>query len=148
MKVIFLKDAPGKGRKGDIKEVSEGYARNFLLPKGLVEIATSQKAAQLAAEQKEAEARHKREIEEFRKMAKKLESTTLEFFKKGDKKGTIFASVGREDVVAEIERQLAREIPVSAVKIGHPIKKAGEHVVELDLPGGILSSVKIKITAE
>ena len=142
MRVILLADVRGTGRKGDLKEVSEGYARNFLIPRGLAEVATErtreEKEARDAA-RVSAHAAHRREAEV---QAVELATLTLTFPVKAGAQGKVFGSVTAKDIQGALT---ARGYQGVTVKVPKPLKTLGKHRVELDLGQGIKTTVTITI---
>lgn len=132
MKVIFIKDFPPVARAGTVKEVSEGYARNFLFPKGLAEIATAQKVQEFeAAKNQKAEASEKKK-QEFLKLENKIRSLVLNFSRKADPAGTLFAGVTAREIALALGDKIKLEFNENWVKLLHPLKKVGDHKVEVE----------------
>ncbi len=138
MKVILLKDIRGLGKKWDIKDVSEGYARNFLLSKNLVLPATSEnlKKRNQWIENEE------KELAEVKKMAEKLAQEKIEFMVKKGSKGEIFSSVTKDDIKEEL---LKKGFQISQVDLEKPLKTIGENKVWITFRHGIKNFVTINI---
>ncbi len=98
MQVILLQDVKGMGRRGEVKDVSDGHARNFLIPRRLAEPVSEQRLAELKSDQVKKEQARAREIANLKILSSRLPSVTLEFRRKGDKAGTIFGSVSAADI--------------------------------------------------
>ncbi len=143
MKVILLKDIKGIGRRLDVKEVKDGYGRNFLVARGLAEAATKESLNRLEAQKKIWEAEHQKLVEKLKLEAKKLEGITLNFKMKVGEKGETFGSVSHKDIEMELVKHGYKNLKIELEK---PIKGIGEHSVVVDLGEGI--KVKIKITTE
>lgn len=140
MKVIILKDIKGVGKKFDVKNVSDGYARNFLFPQGLAKIATEKTIENLEA-QKEAALKEEEKIKDkLIALTKNLESKEFEFKVKTGEKGEVFGSVTKND----IEKSISAPEDIE-VFLDKPIKKLGEHRVEVNLGKGIKANLKIKV---
>jgi len=144
MKVILLTDIRGTGRKGDIKEVREGYARNFLLPRGLAKVATASalvaRAAHDAARVAAREARRK----EAEGWIVKLAEEKWIFPVKTGAKGEVFGSVTAKDIARELT---ARGYSNVTVEFPKPLKTLGDHRVALDLGEGIQTTVTVNVAA-
>jgi large subunit ribosomal protein L9 len=146
MKVILLKDVKGLGKIFDVKNVADGYARNFLLPKGLVKIA-DQKSIQeveiLRVQWKEKEDELKVKLESI---AEDLANREFVFEIKTGKKAEVFGSVNVKDIEKELVKAVP-DLPMDGLKIKleKPIKKLGEHQVEIDLSRGIKARVKLRL---
>ena len=145
MRVIFLKDIAGTARAGEVREVSDGYARNFLLPKKLAEPATEQRLQEARTVEKRRSAENEMRSQEYSRLAQKLTGAVLEFTRKADKSGTIFGSVSADNIAEEIYIRTKIKIPRGAVNLPHALKKAGEYQVELDLGNGLKSKVKVTV---
>jgi len=145
MKVIFLKDVP-KGKKGEIKEVADGYARNFLLPQGLALPATSSaaKAAKVLSEEK-AE-RQARQREELGRIAQELEGKELHFKVKAGAKGRLHGAITSADIADEFSRLTGFAIDKKRVELEEPLHHLGDYEVAINLGTG--SETKIKVVIE
>ncbi len=145
MKVIFLKDAP-KGKRGEIKEVADGYARNFLLPKGLALPATPSaiKAAKVLSDEKaESQARQR---EELGRIAQELEVKELHFKAKAGAKGRLHGAITTASIADELSRLTGFEIDKKKVELDEPLHHLGSYDVMINLGTG--SEAKIKVIIE
>lgn len=135
MKIIFLKDVPKHGRRGEVKEVSEGFARNFLLPKGLAALATSARLRS-RVDQAAADARALvREQARGKRVQAQLKGRTIIMSAKASESGTLYRGVG----VGEVTRLLLEQgfhVLESEVELRKPLKQIGEHAVSVRLSGG------------
>lgn len=138
MLVILLKDVPGAGRAGEVKNVSDGYAKNFLLPRSLAAAATparlNERDARMAAARQKAE----RDKAAFRALAGTLPKTTLRFTMNMGKAGHAFGSVTAENIATAFRAQ-GIEIEKQWIRLDGHIKTAGEHRVAIHLPHDIRS---------
>jgi large subunit ribosomal protein L9 len=146
MKIIFLQDVRGVAKKYDVKEVSDGYARNFLLPQNLAEPATA--AAMKKIEKfKESQEREDHELEKrLHEIAKTLSDTALQFEMEADEHGSIFGSINKEAILKALRDHKFIANERVEIDLEQPIKKVGEYVVPIDLRKGI--SVKLKISVK
>ncbi len=135
MKVLFLKDVGGVGQRGTVKEVSDGYAMNYLIPNGLALQATSEKVA-------EVEASHKREGEEkarqeanLRANIKSLEGARLQLKARATEKGGLFKSITVADIAKLIAAEKKVSIPAECIALEKPIKEIGEHTLTIKTAG-------------
>ena len=142
MRVIFLQNIKGIAQMGDIKDVADGYARNFLIPKKLAKPAT-------ANAQKEAEKlKKKRELENIVdkeravELAETLKEFTLEIIEDANEEGHLYGSVNAKKIVEELAR---RKIVVKedSINLNKPIKEIGEYEVELELHPEVKTKIKI-----
>jgi len=136
MKILLLQDIKGVGRRMDVKDVKDGFARNFLFTRRLAVLA-DKKALALKSEQ---EKKSGEEMARLNESAKKLEAMILEFQVKTGEKGEVFGSVTGSDIEKELENKGVRS---AKVLLKHHLKTLGEHEVEVDLGHGIKGKVKI-----
>jgi len=140
MKVILLEDIRGLGKRNDVKEVSGGYARNFLLPKKLAEVATGAALKRMAELKSKMDAEHEKLVTKLKAEAEKIKNEKLFFKVKTGEKGEVFGSVTARD----IERELAeRGIPETEAELKKPLKVLGEHTVEVNLGEGVKVEVSV-----
>jgi len=149
MKIILLQDIKGLARKFDIKEVKDGYARNFLFPKGLAKIATEQAIKELEA-QKAAWSKEEEGMKnKLETLAKDLANQEFRFTLKTGKKGEVFGSVAKSDVKTQIytdvNTDLHRYLQNLEIDLEKPIKTLGEHSIEVDLGRGVKTTIKVII---
>lgn len=135
MKVIFLKDVRGVGQPGQVKDVAEGYARNFLLPRKLAEVATAEKIAQVAATAAAREAERQKEDEQLINKINTLRGKVVSIAARATEKGGLFKSITSADVAKAIRAQHSLEIPEDSINIAEPIKTVEEHIVVLQAKG-------------
>ncbi len=148
MRIIFTKDLPGTAKKNDIKDVNDGYAKNFLLAKGFAQVATVDITARVEKEKKEAEAKYQKELSKLQALKQDLEKRTFTVKVKVGEKGQIFSGVHEKDVVKAINDIMKSNIEKSQTELGGIIKSLGEHQVQVKLAPGIVANVKIDIKAE
>ena len=147
MKVVFLKDVEGSGKIGEIKNVADGFARNFLLPRGLAAPATATaiKKGEAAAA---AEARRQAQLDEqAQTLADKL-AAGVTITAKAGRKGRLFGSVTQADIAQEIATILGQEIDRHQVLLTEPIKEVGTHEVALQLTRNVRPNVLVEVAAE
>lgn len=145
MKVILLTDVPKIGRKGEIKEVSDGFANNMLLRKGLAALATAEAQAKLAKEQKgKTEAKQKALMRAEHDKAELERRTFTVKVKVGDK-GQLFSGVHEKDIAAAIFQKTKIEVDKSKIDAHHGIKQLGEHIIDIKLAPGIIAKTKINL---
>lgn len=147
MKVIFVKDQPGGGKKGQMKEVSDGYAKNYLIAKGFAEIATPEVQAKVIKEQKEALAKALKERQRLDVLKADIEKKTFVLTVKVGDKGQVFSGIHDKDIAEVISKKTGTVVEKSQVELKKPIKELGGHLVKLRLSSGVVANVNIKVEA-
>lgn len=145
MKVILRATVPNLGRAGDVKEIKDGYGRNFLFPKNLAMPAT---AAALKEWEKGKEARAKRlaaEIAKTKELADKINGVALSFSRPAGEEGKLFGSVGKADVAKSL-KTCGFEVEKSAIVLDQPIKQVGDHEIEIRLLPEVSAKIKVTVT--
>lgn len=145
MKVILLADVKGKGKKGELCQVSDGYARNFLFPKNLAIEADSAALSELKNREAAKEHHKQEEIKAAKETAAKLEGKTITIKAKAGTAGRLFGSVTSKEVAAEIKRVLSIEIDRKKMTLAD-IKNFGEYTAEIRLYPGIIAKINVKVT--
>lgn len=147
MEVILIEDVKSLGKKGDIVKVSDGYARNFILPKKLGLEATKQNLYDLKL-QKEAEDRRQKEIlEEAKKLASKLEASTVKLQIKAGEGGKTFGSISTKEIAAALNEQPGLQLDRKKIQLSEPIKKAGSYTVAIKLHPKVTVDIKVEVEA-
>ncbi len=144
MKVVFTQNVD-KHKAGDVREVADGYARNFLLPRGLARAATPEALKQLEA-QREAEAkRSARELAEAQALAEQISGASLRIVAKVGAAKRLHGSVGAADVAAELKKQHGIEIDRHDVDLADPIKRLGDYQVPIKIGHGLEPKLKVTV---
>ena len=131
MKVLFLKDVPKMGKRYEIKEVSDGYAQNFLFPKKLAEVA-GKNTEKMIAKFKQAEIEMKKVDEALlHKSLKVLEETIITMKGKANEEGKLFAAIHKEDISEQLKEQAGIEMPAEYIELEKPVKEVGEHEIHV-----------------
>lgn len=145
MKVILLADVKGKGKKGELCNVSDGYARNFLFPKNLAIEADSAAMGELKSRES-AKAHHKQEeIDNAKATAAKLEGKSVTLKAKAGSNGRLFGSVTSKEIAEEIKNSLGIEVDRKKMTVAD-IKNFGEYTAEIKLYTGITAKITVKVT--
>ncbi len=147
MKVLLIKDVKSLGKKGEIKEVKDGYGQNFLIGKGMAKLATPDVVANWKAEQERMEKELKETLARLAKEKKELASKNLVIKKKLAPAG-IQGSVGKDDIAKAIKEQMDIEIDKKIVELKKALKTVGEHKVDIKLGHGIHATVTVAIVGE
>lgn len=147
MRVILRENIRNLGSTGDIVKVSDGYARNFLLPRRLVAVADERNVTQLEHFKRVLSAKRAQQKEASRGIAEKLSAQEVTLSRKVGKNDKLFGSVTSSDV-AEALTQAGFEVEKTQVQIKEPIKKLGVHSVEIKLDTDVFASVKVWVVKE
>lgn len=147
MKVILLKDIPKVGKKYDEKNISDGYAVNMLIPKGLVVAATPDVLKRINLEKSRDEGEKKVRQELILKNLGDLDGKTIEIVEKANEKGNLFAQVHKPEIVAAIEKQTRLQIDTAFIVLDKPIKEIGVHEVVIKAEGKV-AKVNIDIKSK
>lgn len=147
MKVILLQDVKGRGFKGNVIEISDGYANNFLFPQALAVPATQQALERIHAQEAKVAKLATREEKAAREAAKALEGAELTVAEKADEKGTLYAAVSAKEVVKAAKAQKISLKPEHVV-FGKPIKQVGTYTLTADFPGGYEAEYTLIVEAK
>lgn len=142
MRVILKREVRGLGRPGDVKDVADGYAQNFLLPRGLAIEATAGELKHLAQERASDKAKKDRAHSDAEELAARLATITLIFKLKAGEQGKTFGSVTNKDVADALKREHKIEVDRTKVILTDPVRTLGTHSVEIRL----LPDVRAKVT--
>ena len=148
MKVILKKEVRALGKLGDVKEVADGYARNFLFPKGLAVEATPGNMKTLSDQKAYAVQRELHDEAEAKELAAKLNGLVLIFKAKCGEGGRLFGSVTAKDVADLLLKTSRFDLDKRKLEIDDSIKTIGEHPVKVHLYKGITASLTVKVEAE
>lgn len=144
MKVIFLQDVKGKGRKGELKEVADGYARNYLFPKGLAVVANKGNLKTLKEQKRREEEKKRAERSKAEQLAEKLKRITLTIkTDKVGKDGRLFGSITPKQISQELKKQHQIEIDKKKIQLSEPIRALGATKISLKLHNEITSSLVV-----
>lgn len=147
MKVVLLADVQNLGRKSEVKNVSPGYAKNFLFPRGLAMVLTSTAVLELEQQDLAKKRIAEKELLISEVLAKKLDGLEVEVLIKTSKDGVAYAGVSAQKI-AETLNKLGFAVNKNQIKIKDPIKKVGEYMVMVDLPHSLEAEVKVIVVAE
>lgn len=147
MRVIFTQNIPGVGKIDEIKEVNEGYARNFLLPKKLAVLATDKLVSEIKGKYNAIKATKELSLDLLGKQMKDLDGAIFEITEKTNASGALFSSVRPEVILGLIKKQFHFDIPAQALKLDKGIKDLGEHKISIELKG-IKAVINVKVLKE
>jgi large subunit ribosomal protein L9 len=146
MQVIFLQDVPKVGKRHDIKEVNDGYAMNFLIPRKLAEMATVSSIAELSKRKKNVEIEREVQMDLLLKNLEEIKGKVLNIQAKADEKGHLFSGIHSKELVDEMKKQHHADIRAEFIILEKPIKETGEFVIPIEIKGK-KSSFKLVIEA-
>jgi large subunit ribosomal protein L9 len=143
MQVILKQDVEKIGQRGDIVEVSRGYVRNFLVPRGLAEVATPSKLEEARREMAEAEERERRIAERASEVAEMLNKSVITIEARTGEDERLFGSITAANIVSAIDKARGIRLDRRRVRLPEPIKSLGTHQVPIQVHGDIEASVKV-----
>jgi large subunit ribosomal protein L9 len=143
MQVILRQDVEKIGQRGDIVDVSRGYVRNFLVPRGLAEVATPSKMEEARHRMLEAEERNRRMAERAGDIAETLNKSVITIEARTGEDERLFGSVTAANIVSAIEKARGVRVDRRRVKLEEPIRSLGTHQVPIQVHGDIEASVKV-----
>lgn len=147
MKVILLQDVKGQGKKGEVVDVNEGFARNFLVKKGLAEIATASKLNDLTQKKSAADFHKAEEVKATKILAEQIKGKTFTVKIKAGQKGKVFGSVTGGNI-SDALLAAGYEIDKKKIVVPQPIKTLGTYDIDLKLMEGISSKIIVNVEAE
>ena len=145
MKVILLQDVQGSGKKDELVNVSDGYARNFLLKRGLAKEASTQNMAERQAQEDAKSRRKQQELDEANRLADSVREKTIKISAKAGDSGKLFGSVTTKEISDEVKKQLGVDIDKRKIMMDGDIKQFGTYTVELKLYTGISAKVFVMV---
>ena len=148
MRIIFLSDVPGSGLAGEVKEVKNGYARNYLLPKKLATLATHNQLQRLETIRKAGEERRLKEEQDMKSLIAKLTETTLTLSARIGPTGKFYGTVTSAQVAEELHRLTEREFDRRFIHIEKVIQEPGEYLAEMRFPQGVTAAIKLNVVGK
>lgn len=148
MKVILRGEIKGVGTAGEIVDVSDGYARNYLLPRGLAQEATAGNLAQEAARKAAAAKRDEKQLAESRELAARLASRPAVVRAKAGERGRIFGSITNAQIADALNTEFGVEIDRHKIELPEPIKATGDHVCNVRLVQGVNAKITVRVVPE
>ncbi|WP_138419133.1 50S ribosomal protein L9 [Aquibacillus sediminis] len=146
MKVIFTKDVKGKGKKGEVKNVSDGYARNYLLKNNLAQEATSGNLKALEAKQQKEKQLEQEEVEEAKRLKEKLATLTVELKAKSGDGGRLFGSITSKQIAEQLNKDHKIKIDKRKIELDQPIKAMGYTNVPVKIHPEVTGTIKVHVS--
>lgn len=147
MKVILLQDIKGIGKKWEVKKVSDGHARNYLLPKKLVRVATPEALSELETELQKQEVKATHDLEQVEELVASLDGYELVLREKVGDTGNLYAGISTDKIAKELKKK-GFNIKKTNVKLGGSIKELGDYDIALEFEHGLEAEIKIIVEAD
>lgn len=144
MKVIFLKDVKGQGKKDEIKNVKDGYGMNYLIKNGYAVMATETGVKRLRNEQEETRLQEQLNIKECEKIKSEIEKLTLKFKVKAGVSDRVFGSVSTKSIADELKKN-GFNVDKRKIKLDNPLSSLGFHEVEIELHKEVIAKVRVQL---
>lgn len=145
MKVIFLKDVKGKGKKGEIKNVADGYAQNFLIKQGLAIEANNANISTLEGQKKKEDKRAAEELAEAKKLGEQLDKITVELSAKAGEGGRLFGSITTKQIAEELQKKHGIKIDKRKMELADAIRTLGSTKVPVKLHHEVQATLTVHV---
>jgi large subunit ribosomal protein L9 len=148
MRIILLKDVKGLGKEGTIANASDGYARNYLIPKGFAKEATAGEIKNLKKQQAAEKRKKQNEFKEAQALADRISKLTVRIISKAGEGGKLFGSITSKDIAEALEKQYKISIDKRKIQLENPIKDLGAAFVEVKVYPEVTTKMKVEVVAE
>ncbi len=148
MRVILLDNVDGVGKKGETRDVRDGYGRNFLVPRGLAMPATIGNVKKIQEQAKVIISKKEKDLKTASFVKERLEETPVAIKKKAGVDGKLFGSVTSKEIAEAVKKTTDVDIDRRSLKIDEPIKSTGVHTVEVHLEKGIIAQLRLEVEEE
>lgn len=148
MKIILKQDVPNLGQEGDVEEVADGYARNYLIPQGMAMVATPGAMKDFEHRQKIRAKKHERMKKHAEGLARRVTAQTLTFEVKTGETGQLYGSITNADIAEALEEKVGEEIDRRDIPLSEPIRSIGEHFVPVHLMEDVEPQVRVVVKPE
>lgn len=146
MRVILRREVRGVGKTGEVREVADGYALNFLIPRGLAVRASAEAVHEIERQRESAATKRERQRAELRQLARRIEATSLSFTLKGGAPGRVFGSITNRDIADALSAR-GIEVERSQVHLAEPLRQLGTHRVEVRLLPDVRATLTVRVEA-
>ena len=146
MKVILTQDVKGQGKKGELVNVSDGFARNFLLPKKLAVEASAKNMTEMKDAEKSKQLKEEKELQAAREAAEKLSGCMVKLQRAGGEDGKLYGSVSSKDIADALKEQYSLEIDKRKIQLDEAIKAYGSYSVTVKLHTGVSGKINFVVT--
>jgi len=144
MRVLIKKHVQGVGDKGDIRDVADGYAQNYLIPQGLAEPVSAVALERIRRENKQKSKEAEQDLERVEKLASDLEGYSIEFLAKASEEGRLYAAITAQKIVSKLKKK-GFPIDKQHIVLPEPIKDLGDHEVRVQFPHGLEARIVVVI---
>ena len=148
MKVILMENIKGVGRIGEVKNVADGYGRNFLLARRLAKLATDSAMRDAEVMRRRAETSERIEQNKAKELLENMKDIVVEIKRKANEKGTLFDGLEAMDISAAIKNKVSFNLKADMVHLKEPIKHTGKHIVEIELTPETKTQITIEVKSE
>ena len=145
MKVILLQDVKSLGKKGEIVNVNDGYARNFLLPKKMAKVADNQAVKELKEQNKSAEIKAQKEYEEAVELGDKMKEMNIEIYSKAGEGGRLFGSITAKEIAEQLKKQKGIAVDKRKILLNEPIRVLGSRFVEIKIHQKVVTKIRVDV---
>lgn len=148
MKVVFLEELPGTARVGEVRDVKDGFARNYLLPRNLAALATPEMLRRADSKARADERRQAALDSEARKVLERIGSAPIVVRARVGEQGRLYGSVTAADIAEQLAQRLGAEFDRRQIELVEPIRKVGEHQAPVRLTRNVQGTVQVNVEAE
>jgi len=148
MQIILIQEVKNLGKEGDVVEVKEGYARNYLLPRKMAIEATPGNLSQIEKLRQKRALREAKELEEMKFLQSKVEGLVLEFTKKAGETGKLYGSLTAREIAEGISKAVGFEFDKKYLELSEPIKELGKHNVRVNFGKGVYATITVNVLPE
>jgi large subunit ribosomal protein L9 len=148
MKIVLRQDVPKLGEAGTVQTVADGYARNYLIPKGMAVVATPGEIKTAEHNLKVRERKIARQEEQQQTLADKIQGTRLEFTARAGDQGRLFGSIPTSDIAEQLNQKIGEEIDRRKIQLTDPLRTIGEHQVVIHLVGRLRPTITVAVEPE
>lgn len=148
IKVLLTKDVDNLGKAGEVRRVAQGYARNFLFPRGLAMPPTEGAVRHVEIMKRADSKRNAKLTSDAQELATKLAARALKFTAKVGEQGRLYGSITSQDIADQLKEQWGLDVDRRKIELAEPLKQIGEHQVPLHLHGEVRATVNVQIAAE
>jgi large subunit ribosomal protein L9 len=148
VKVLFLQEVTGTAKPGDVKEVSPGFARNYLFPKRLAVVADDKVVEQIRQREEAARRRAEKALSDARDIEGRLRRITVTLYAKAGEGGRLFGSVTNADIAQQLKREAGIDVDKRKIEVEPPIRSLGPHEVTLNLHAEVTATLRVVVAAK